>query len=209
MRALGSVGLTLASVGLFALSALPARAADTAVVGTSEIAGGYSYVYESNPVSGVSGRGNPAGWFFSAGANISDAFAVVGDISGNYRSDSQTTAGATLTVSANIYTFLAGPHVTARSGQLNFYGQFLVGAAREAGSFTGTLGGVSVGSSGSDTEFCLAPGAGVEINLGEHSALRSGVSERFIRNPTTTTSTQPTFAKEFQLQVGLVYRFGN
>jgi hypothetical protein len=211
MRALRSVGLTLGSLGLVALFALPARAADTGEVGSTEIAGGYSYVYVPSDVSGVSGRGIPAGWFFSAGANISDAFSVVGDISGNYRSESGTVAGGTLTVSSNIHTFLAGPRVTARLGGLNFYGQFLAGAARAGGSASGTVGGVSLSGSGSETEFCFAPGAGVDLNLGHRSALRAGVSERFIRVATATSSTTTSYSfdKEFQLQIGLVYRFGN
>jgi opacity protein-like surface antigen len=192
-------------LGLVVLSALPARAADAnAAPGAGQIAVGYSYLY-------ISDKSIPAGWFFSAGANITDAIAVVGDISGNYKSDSETTAGGTLTFSTNVYTFLAGPRVTARSGQLNFYGQFLVGAARGAGSITLTGGGASFASSGSDTEFCLAPGAGVDFNLGDRAALRAGVSERLIRVNTSTSTTpgQSTFEKEFQLQIGLVYRFGN
>jgi len=211
MHVMRGCALAVGSLGLVALSVMPAGAADTALVGSSEVAGGYSYVYVSSDVNGSGGRGIPAGWFFSAGANISDTFSVVGDISGNYRSESGTVAGGTVTVSSNIHTFLAGPRVTGRSGQINFYGQFLVGAARAAGSASGAVGGVPLSGSGSDTEFCLAPGAGIDINLGERSALRAGVTERLIRviTPTSSTTTSSSLDKEFQLQIGLVYRFGN
>jgi hypothetical protein len=206
MRVLRGAGLALGSLTVVALSALPARAADAnAAPGAGEIAVGYSYLYFSE-------KSIPAGWFFSAGANITDAFAIVGDISGNYKSDSATTVGGTVTVSSNFHTFLAGPRVTARSGQLNFYGQFLVGAERGAGSVAVTGGGAPFASSGSGTEFCLAPGAGVDFNLGDRAALRAGVSERLIRVSTSTSTAtlgQSTFDKEFQLQIGLVYRFGN
>jgi hypothetical protein len=201
--------LAVGSLGLVALSVLPARAADTALAGSSEVAGGYSYVYASSGVSGVSGTAIPAGWFFSAGANISDTFSVVGDISGNYKSESTSFAGVTVTTSANVHTFLGGPRVQGGSGSISFYGQFLVGAATGSGGTAVSAGGITQTGSASDTEFCLAPGAGVNFSLGERSALRAGVSERLIRaNTTTTTSTQPTFEKEFQLQIGLVYRFG-
>jgi hypothetical protein len=51
----------------------------------------------------------------------------------------------------------------------------------------------------------------VDFNLGDRAALRAGVSERLIRVNTSTSTTpgQSTFEKEFQLQIGLVYRFGN
>src|SRR5262245_40014956 len=111
MRVLRSVGLTLGALGLVALSALPARAADTGLAGSSEIAGGYSYIYDSDSSTGI-----PAGWFFSAGTHLSDTFAVVGDISGNYKSETVVSGGATATASMNVHTFLAGPRAVGRSG---------------------------------------------------------------------------------------------
>lgn len=208
MRAFRTVALMLGSLGLVAIVALPVRAADAnSAPGTGEIAGGYFYVY----ASGSDGTGVPAGWFFSAGAQISDSFAVVGDVSGNHKSDSTTIGATTLTTSASIHTFLAGPRVTGRVGQLGFYGQFLVGAAMVSGGFTANGGGPSQAGNTSDMEFCFAPGAGVDISLGERAALRVGVSERLIRAITGTTTISPpppTFYKEFQLQIGLVYRFG-
>jgi hypothetical protein len=99
------VVLALGSLGLVAFYAQPARAAD------GDITAGYSYMYDSD-----SSTGFPAGWFFSAGANITDAFAVVGDVSGHYKSQSASSGGVTVSASTNIYTFLAGPRVVGRSG---------------------------------------------------------------------------------------------
>src|SRR5262249_25615891 len=82
MRVLRKVCLTMGSLAFVALSALPARAADaTAAPGSGEIAGGYSYVYNSNSSTGM-----PAGWFLSGGTTLGETFTIVGDISGNYKS---------------------------------------------------------------------------------------------------------------------------
>ena len=205
MHGMRGCALAVGSLGLVALSVLPVRAADTGLAGSTEIAGGYSYVRDTN-----SSTSFPAGWFFSAGANISDTFSVVGDISGYYKSESTTFAGSTLTASANLHTLLGGPRVQGHSGPISFYGQFLVGAARRSAGVSQSGGGITQAASGSDTEFCLAPGAGVDFSLGERAALRAGVSERLIRSMAGPSVTPPpTFQKEFQLQIGLVYRFGN
>jgi opacity protein-like surface antigen len=191
MRVLDRAILALGSLGLVTFSALPARAADG-----GDITAGYSYMYDSD-----SSTGFPAGWFLSAGANLSDAFAVVGDISGHYKSQSASSGGVTVIASSNIYTFMAGPRVVGRSGPLGFYGQFLVGAARASGGFTTNVNGTTVAASASDSEFCYAPGAGVEFGLLSNAAARVGVSERLIHSDSSTS-------KEFQLQLGFVYRFG-
>jgi Outer membrane protein beta-barrel domain len=190
MRVLHRVVLALGSLGLVAFSAQPARADG------GDITAGYSYLYDSD-----SSTGFPAGWFLSAGANITDAFAVVGDVSGHYKSESASSGGVTVSASTHIYTFLAGPRVVGRSGPLGFYGQFLVGAARAAGGATATFGGTTVSANASDTEFCYAPGAGLDFGVGSNAAARIGVSERLIHSTGGTS-------KEFQLQLGLVYRFG-
>jgi hypothetical protein len=156
----------LGALGLVALFAPPARAADTGLAGSTEIAGGYSYVRDTNSTS------YPAGWFFSAGANISDTFSVVGDISGYYKSESESFAltGVTVSGSTNVHTFLAGPRVQGHSGPISFYGQLLFGAARRSAGVSQTAGAITQATSGSDTEFCLAPGAGVDFSLGERAA---------------------------------------
>jgi hypothetical protein len=176
-------------VGSFAL---PAEAAD----GTrGEIAAGYSYVYDSDASTSF-----PAGWFFSAGAHIGDMFAVVGDISGNYKSESVTSGMTTGTASVKVHTFLAGPRVIGRSGTVSVFGHVLVGAATASGGVTASGGGASFSVSASETDFCFLPGGGVDVDLNRNTAVRVAANERFIRSSGTTS-------KEFQLQVGLVYRF--
>jgi hypothetical protein len=190
MRVLNRVILAVTSLGLIAVSAQTARAAD------GDLTAGYSYLYDSD-----SSTGFPAGWFLSGAAHLNEAFAVVGDISGSYKSQSVTSGGITVSASSNIYTFLAGPRVVGHSGPLGFYGQFLVGAARASAGANANGGGITQSISASDTEFCYAPGAGVEFGLARNAAARVGVSERLIHSAGGTSD-------EFQLQLGLVYRFG-
>jgi hypothetical protein len=190
MRVLHRVVLGVASLGLVASSVQPARAAD------GDITAGYSYLYDSD-----SSTGFPAGWFLSAGAHLTESFAVVGDISGHYKSQSAASGGVTVTASSKVYTFMAGPRVVGHSGPLGFYGQLLVGAARFSGGASASGGGISQSISASDSEFCYAPGAGVEFGLARNAAARVGVSERLIHSTAGTSN-------EFQLQLGLVYRFG-
>ena len=192
MRVLHRVVLTLGSLGLIAASAQTARAADA-----GDITTGYSYLYDSD-----SSTGFPAGWFLSAGGNLNDVFGAVLDVGGSYKSQSVSSNGVTASASTNIYTFMGGPRVMGHSGPLGFYGQFLVGAARFSGGASVSGGGITQSVSiPSDTELCYAPGAGVDFGLTSNAAARIGVSERLIHSDAGTS-------KEFQLQLGLVYRFG-
>ena len=94
-------------------------------------------------MSGLSGVSEPKAWFFSAGTNISDAFAVVSDIGGLYGSDSESNGGVTATASWSTHTFLAGPRVQGRSGPISFYGKFLVGVARTSAAVSVSGAGVA------------------------------------------------------------------
>ena len=192
MRVLQRVVLALGSLGLVALAVQPARAAEG-----GDIVGGYSYIYDSDASTGF-----PAGWFVAASAHVSDMFAFVADVSGNYKSESVTSGGVTATASANVHTFMVGPRLTARSGSMGFYGQFLIGAARMSGGVSTNALGTPISVSASDTEVCYAPGAGLDFDLSSKAGLRVGISERLINGSGGT-------AKEFQLQLGLLYRFGS
>ncbi len=161
-----------------------------------EIAGGYSYMYD-NDIS----ESFPGGWFVSAAANLTNMFAVVGDVSGNYKSDSTSSGGATATASLKVHTFQAGPRVMGRSGPISVFAQFLVGAATASAGVNASGGGVNLSVSSSDTEFCYQPGAGVDIGFSEGAAIRLGANERFIHSTGNTS-------KEFQFVAGLVLRFG-
>src|SRR5262245_61459531 len=138
MHVMRGFALAAGVLGLVALSALPARAAEITPA-SGEIAAGYSYLNDS-----TSSTSFPAGWFFSAGAHINEGFAVVGDISGNYKSETASAGGVTVTGSAKVHTFLAGPRMMGRAGPLAFYGQFLVGAATMTGGVSATGVGPSL-----------------------------------------------------------------
>ena len=190
MRLLLRVGLVF---GVLMVSVFPAFAAGDE---RGEIAGGYSYMYDSDISTGF-----PAGWFVSAGANLTNVFAVVGDVSGNYKSESAASGTATASATLKVHTFTAGPRVTGRSGPVRFFAQFLVGAATASAGVTASSGGASIAVSDSNTEFCYVPGAGVDIDFTSGAGIRIGANERLI-HATGSTS------KEFQLEAGVVLRFG-
>lgn len=204
MHVMRGFALAAGVLGLVALSALPARAAEITPA-SGEIAAGYSYLKDN-----TGGTSFPAGWFFSAGAHINEGFAVVGDISGNYKSETASAGGVTVTGSAKVHTFLAGPRMMGRAGPLAFYGQFLVGAATVSAGVNATGVGPSLNVSASDTQFCFAPGAGVDVPVTSAAALRVGMNSRLIRSNATASSgvTSGSWATEVQVQVGLVVRFG-
>jgi hypothetical protein len=188
MHVMRRCALAAGSLGLVILAAATARAAEVTPA-SGEIAVGYSYIYLSDSSTAM-----PLGWFLSGGPHLTDTLAIVG----SYKSQPVANAGATISQSTRVHTFLAGPRVMHRSGQLAFYGQFLVGTATlSATSTVNVIGNLSLTTS----ELCLAPGAGIDIALSDTGAFRAGVSERLIRASGNRS-------KEFQFQLGLVYRFG-
>ena len=62
-------------------------------------------------------------------------------------------------------------------------------------------GGATFSLSASETDFCYMPGAGVDVDFTKNAGVRIAANERLIRASGQTS-------KEFQLEVGLVYRFG-
>jgi Outer membrane protein beta-barrel domain len=161
-----------------------------------EIAAGYSYLND-NDIS----QSFPAGWFVSAAANFTNMFAIVGDVSGNYKSESSSSGGATATASLKVHTFQAGPRVRVGSSAVTVFAQVLVGAATVSAGVNASGTGVSLSVSASDTELCYQPGTGVDIGLSRGAAIRLGANERFIHSDGNTS-------KEFQFVAGLVLRFG-
>ncbi len=126
-----------------------------------EIAGGYPFMWDNE-----FDKSFPVGWFVSGAGNLSDNFAIVGEVSGSHNSESNEFLSASADL--NIYTYLAGVRFGGRSGAVTSFGQFLVGAARASASTSG----LGFEESGSHTEFAIQPGAGVDIHLTEAVAAR-------------------------------------
>jgi len=172
----------LLCVGLLALSR-PAVADDYP---RFEAGGGYAWLRDNDLKENFA-----AGWFASVGGNFSSVFGIVGEASGNYKTLNELGTDINLSV----YSFMAGPKLAARQGQVTLFAQVLFGGARAAASAS-PLG---MTFRASETDFAYQPGAGLDINLGSNLGLRLGANYRFIRANGST-------GKQVQAFAGLVFR---
>ncbi|HUK34264.1 MAG TPA: outer membrane beta-barrel protein [Vicinamibacterales bacterium] len=182
----------VAAVAVVGMCAASANAAD----GTQgDLAGGYSYMYDHDLHTSF-----VAGWFASAGVNVARMLAVVGDVTGNYKSQSATAGVASANSTSTVYTFLGGPRIVSRSGAARLFLQFLAGGATTSAGITSSSGSASVSAGDTRTDFCYVPGVGLDIGFNTKIAMRIEGNERFIRATGNTS-------KQFYLEAGLVYRF--
>lgn len=190
MRRLSSLFL---AAGLIGSLALPANADDGP---RADIAGGYSLIYDHDIKTTF-----PAGWFASAAVNVTNAFAIAGEVSGHYKSESTAVSAGSANGSLRVHTFLAGPRFVAGTGAARFYVQVLAGAAMATDGVNVSSGGTSASASSSETDFCYMPAVGLDIGFNRETAIRIGAGERLIRVSGGSTS------KEFQAVAGIVIRF--
>ena len=128
----------------------------------------------------------PLGWYTDVAGNLNRVFAVVGEVSGNYKSftENDTLFGTTFQVDAdiNMHTFLGGVRVSARQvPAFTPYAQALFGLARASGTIKGqaTIAGQTVDvvdTHQSDSEFAFDAGGGVNFNVSDAYAVRVGAS---------------------------------
>jgi len=167
-------------VGAFVLvAALPLRAA--AADDRIDFAVGYSLMHDSD----VDGS-FPLGWFASVGKNVTPMVAIVGDVSGAYKS---IAVAPGVDAKLKVHTFMAGPRWASRQGQMTPWAQVLVGMANLSGSVFG------VGDS--ETDFAWQPGGGLDYELANGINLRFGGNLRFIHSSGNV-------GKEFQFVAGIV-----
>ena len=183
----------LMAVGLIASVTLPVAAADGP---RADIAGGYSLIYDHDIKTTF-----PAGWFASAALNVTNAFAIAGEVSGHYKSESTAVSAGSTNASLRVHTFLAGPRFVAGTGAARFYAQVLAGAATATAGINVSSGSTSASASSSETDFCYMPAVGLDIGFNRETAIRIGAGERLIRVSGGSTS------KEFQAVAGIVIRF--
>lgn len=138
---------------------------------------GYSYLRE-----GFSGGANTHGGSFSGAGYFNDWFGVVGDFGVYHLSQSGVTA--------NTYTFLAGPRLSANRGKgVSPFVQALAGGDRL------TAGG------GSAKGFAWSAGGGADFALSRHIALRPQFDYIGLRFSNATTHS-------VRASLGIVFRFG-
>lgn len=157
-----------------------------------EIAGGYSFLQDFTNELSV-----PAGWFVSGAGNVTDVLAIVGEVSGAYK----TVEALVLDVDLDLYTFMGGVRYYRRLARVTPFAQFFLGAARLSAEST-FLGFTE---SESETEFAIQPGAGIDIRLTDRLAARLQGDWRriFFAEGFSDDS------NEFRFAVGLVVGLGS
>jgi len=177
------VACALSVFSMALLFSSPAAAQDAPV---GEFSVGYNLLrFEENTV--------PAGWYADVAANVSNALAVVGQVTGNYESEE----GFGVEVDASYYTFMAGIRFSARTNP-NFvpFGQVLAGGARS--KFSTEAGGIDL--SESNTDGALQIGGGVNLFGGGSIGARVGAD--YIRVFTEGEGTNA-----FRFAAGVVFGF--
>jgi hypothetical protein len=110
-----------------------------------EISGGYAPLHDLRDEVTL-----PAGWMAGAALDLTPAFSVVADFSGQYKTISLFTGDARLSV----LSAMGGMRASARVGPLTEFGQVLAGVVRTSGS---AFGSTTTGSS-----FSVQPGVGID-----------------------------------------------
>jgi opacity protein-like surface antigen len=139
---------------LCAAVAAPA-AAQTA---TTELSAGYQFARTPD-------LNLPLGWYVDVAGNVAPMFAVVGEVSGAYKSETIAVGTSSVDATVRLHTFMGGVRVGARTNpKVVPFGQVLLGAARVSGGVTASGPAVSVlAASDADTELALQVGGGVNL----------------------------------------------
>jgi Outer membrane protein beta-barrel domain len=152
-----------------------------------EISAGYSLAHD--PRDAVT---FPAGWVAGAALPIASAFAVVADLSGQYKTIALFTSDAHLSV----HTVMGGVRASARIGRLTEFAQALIGIAHTSGS--------AFGSTSAATTLGVQPGGGVEYPLARAWSARAQVDVRLLRSEPDATNG----GYQTRFAASLVYRPG-
>lgn len=121
--------------------------------------------------TGEDGVNLPKGWYIDVAVPMTPMFSIVGDIGGNYKSESVSFSeqGFTLsgTAKVSLHTFLAGVRLRANDDpRVSPFAQILFGAARGSASVEATVGDTPIDIDESGTEAAISLGAGVNLNAG-------------------------------------------
>jgi hypothetical protein len=144
-------------------AAVPASAQSTPP--PVEFSAGYNYLYFAGD-DGDDGVSVPIGWYGEVAGNITTNLAIVGSVTGNYRSEEEFGVEA----DASFHTFAGGVRFIGRTAQANPFIHVLFGAAREsvAVSFEG------LDEDESDTTGVMLLGGGVNLLPAAAVGLRLG-----------------------------------
>jgi hypothetical protein len=129
---------------------------------------------EASDFSGteVDGLNLPKGWYFDVAVPITPMLSIVGDVGGNYKSESVnfTEQGIPFsgTAKVSVHTFLGGIRLRATENpRVTPFAQLLFGAARASATVEATVGGVPlVDFEESGIDAAMSLGAGVNLTAG-------------------------------------------
>jgi hypothetical protein len=165
------IALTALACGLSVVAATPA-AAQTA---SAELSAGYQFTRSPD-------LNLPLGWYVDVAGNVAPMFAVVGEVSGAYKSESITVGTSSVDANVRLHTFMGGVRVAARTNpRVVPFGQVLLGAARLSGGVTASGPATSVlAASDADTEFAVQVGGAVDLITSGNIGVRLGADYRRI-----------------------------
>ena len=192
-----------------AIACLPVRilSAQQPAVPKFELFGGYSYVYPNSQLTGTLPGGVtpvssclcsiPRGAGVSATINLLPWLGLTADFSGNWAPHQ---ALATNKISqSSFYSYTAGPMFTLHHGRFSPFAEALFGEQRLAPELFQ-----------SSSTFGMVAGAGVDIGLGRHIALRPIRADYLYSNHTfgANPSVASTNVRGMRLESGVVFTFG-
>jgi hypothetical protein len=208
----------------FALIAAVALALCGSVYGQDvsrvEAFGGYSYLgFDTSAVhnaligipSTVTSRMNTNGWEASLAYNFNKWGGIEGDFSGHYKGDCEGFIGLTC---SNL-SFMGGPRLTHRRGNLTVFAHGLFGGDRfslsaSAASISTELFGTPyiTGFSVSvyETKFALAAGGGADYVLGKHTSIRIAQVDYMMTKHFGEFGLS--HQNNLRVSAGIVFRFG-
>jgi hypothetical protein len=152
-----------------------AVAAPAAAQTATELSGGYQFTRTPD-------LNLPPGWYVDVAGHLAPMFAVVGEVSGAYKSETMAVGTSSVDATVRLHTFMGGVRVAARTNpKVIPFGQVLLGAARLSGGVTASGPAVSVvAASDADTEFALQIGGGVNLLTSGNFGVRLGADYRRI-----------------------------
>ena len=139
----------------------------------------------------------PVGWLAAVSVSLTKNLAVVGEIGGNYKSETVTAYGYDVDVNLSEYAFLGGVKVQGGSPKARPFFQTLFGISRYSGG--SDAGGFDV--SVSTNEFAIQPGGGVDVFFSKSVGLRIQGDYRFVMGEEENSN-------EFRFAAGVVIGFG-
>ena len=150
-----------------------------------EISGGYAPAHDARDEVTLA-----AGWMAGAALDLTPAFSVVADVSGQYKTIALFTGDARL----GILSAMGGMRAAARVGPLTEFGQVLAGVVRTSGS--------AFGSSTTGISFSAQPGVGIDYPQTGRWGARAQLDVRLL---TAQTDGQNS-GWQYRFVAALVYR---